>query len=451
VASLSATSLAFGNVTVGSPAVSKAVTLSNTGNATLNITGTTVTGTGFSLGTNACGATLAAGASCTINVNFAPATATAATGTLSITDNATGSPHTVSLSGTGVTAAPQLAPPPTGLTATATVGSSTSIDLKWTASAGATGYNVYRNTGGATAVTTKVNATPVTTTSLTSTGLTAATAYQFQVTAVNAAGESAKAPVTPVQASTNPATGAGPTATAPKLNLVQNALNAASTITDTTAPTNANATVPVQVTWTGTGGTGLVYELQKSTDNGVTWTNALATANTTATSALLQLNQTTGYLFRVRATAGTTVGAWTQTAAAQTVTAVQEAGTGIAYSATGWSAATPSGNWAASTKMSTTVGNTVTYSFSGTNVAWIAKMFNDRGVATVTLDNNAPVDIDLWMSGTTGQARSLMFTANGLTNGPHTLKIAVKGASPKNTAPGAVTTRVEVDAFVTIK
>ncbi|WP_329206883.1 glycoside hydrolase family 18 protein [Streptomyces sp. NBC_00683] len=70
---------------------------------------------------------------------------------------------------------------PTGLTAgTATA---SAVPLSWTASAGATGYNVYR--GG-----TKVLS--VSGTSATVTGLAASTAYSFQVTAVNAAGESAK-------------------------------------------------------------------------------------------------------------------------------------------------------------------------------------------------------------------------------------------------------------------
>nr|WP_202504722.1 MULTISPECIES: glycoside hydrolase family 18 protein [unclassified Streptomyces] len=70
---------------------------------------------------------------------------------------------------------------PTGLKAgTAT---STSVPLSWTASAGATGYQVYRDG-------TKVQT--ATGPSATVTGLTASTAYSFQVSAVNAAGESAK-------------------------------------------------------------------------------------------------------------------------------------------------------------------------------------------------------------------------------------------------------------------
>jgi hypothetical protein len=72
----------------------------------LSISGITITGTNptdFSLstGTNACGATLAAGANCLIYVTFTPASATSFSATLSVADNAAGSPQTASLTGTG--------------------------------------------------------------------------------------------------------------------------------------------------------------------------------------------------------------------------------------------------------------------------------------------------------------------------------------------------------------
>lgn len=70
---------------------------------------------------------------------------------------------------------------PAGLSVSGTTSSSAS--LAWNAVSGATGYNVYR-------AGTKVTA--VTGTSATVTGLAASTSYSFQVTAVNAAGESAK-------------------------------------------------------------------------------------------------------------------------------------------------------------------------------------------------------------------------------------------------------------------
>ena len=50
---------------------------------------------------NNCGTSLAAGASCTVGVTFAPTAAGAATGTLSVSSSAPGSPLTVALSGTG--------------------------------------------------------------------------------------------------------------------------------------------------------------------------------------------------------------------------------------------------------------------------------------------------------------------------------------------------------------
>ncbi|MFD9225185.1 chitinase [Streptomyces sp. NPDC060064] len=60
---------------------------------------------------------------------------------------------------------------------------SSSVALSWNAVSNATGYNLYRNG-------TKVQS--VTGASATATGLSASTSYQFQVTATNAAGESAK-------------------------------------------------------------------------------------------------------------------------------------------------------------------------------------------------------------------------------------------------------------------
>ena len=51
--------------------------------------------------TNNCPATLAAGAECTIAVTFTPSAATKQTATMTITDNAKGTPQTVRLSGVG--------------------------------------------------------------------------------------------------------------------------------------------------------------------------------------------------------------------------------------------------------------------------------------------------------------------------------------------------------------
>ena len=117
IAGLSPTSLAFANQTVGTTSAAKPVTLSNTGSAALTITGISITGTNSTsfAQTNNCGASVAAGASCTINVTFTPSAASALTATLSVADNATGSPHTAALTGTGIAAAPAVSLSPTSL------------------------------------------------------------------------------------------------------------------------------------------------------------------------------------------------------------------------------------------------------------------------------------------------------------------------------------------------
>jgi hypothetical protein len=82
------------------------VTLTNTGAGALTISSIAVSGdfAATSTGATACPispATLAAGANCTISVTFAPTAVGASAGTLTITDNAGGSPHTVALTGIG--------------------------------------------------------------------------------------------------------------------------------------------------------------------------------------------------------------------------------------------------------------------------------------------------------------------------------------------------------------
>ena len=99
---LAPATLAFASQPVGSTSPPQAVTLSNTGNAPLTITSITITGN-FAQ-TSTCGASLAAGAQCFITATFSPAGTGALAGTLTITTNALGSPHTVALSGTGILA-----------------------------------------------------------------------------------------------------------------------------------------------------------------------------------------------------------------------------------------------------------------------------------------------------------------------------------------------------------
>jgi hypothetical protein len=103
---LAPTSLAFGGQMLTTTSAAKPVTLTNTGTGPLTIN--TIAASGdfaeTSTGTGACPispATLAAGVNCTINVTFAPTAVGARVGTLTVADSASGSPHTVALTGSG--------------------------------------------------------------------------------------------------------------------------------------------------------------------------------------------------------------------------------------------------------------------------------------------------------------------------------------------------------------
>ena len=108
----SPTSLTFPDTLVGVASSPLTVTVSNTGGSSFTISNISTSGD-FSQ-TNSCPASLAPGGTCTVNVVFTPTTTGARTGVLTFTDTAPGSPHTVSLSGTGI-AAPAVALAPTSV------------------------------------------------------------------------------------------------------------------------------------------------------------------------------------------------------------------------------------------------------------------------------------------------------------------------------------------------
>jgi centrosomal CEP192-like protein len=92
--------LIFGAQVVGTTSKSKTVIVTNTGTSTLDID-SIVSSTYFNISSKTCGSTLAVRKSCKVFVTFTPTVAGALTGTLTFTDNATNSPQTVQLTGTG--------------------------------------------------------------------------------------------------------------------------------------------------------------------------------------------------------------------------------------------------------------------------------------------------------------------------------------------------------------
>ncbi len=115
LAVVSPVSLAFGLQSLGTTSVAQVITVTNTGNASLLVSGISLSGANFGeflVTASDCG-TVLPGASCTVNMVFVPTTIGAKTAAIAIIHNAAGSPSSVSLSGTGVAANV----PPVGLPA----------------------------------------------------------------------------------------------------------------------------------------------------------------------------------------------------------------------------------------------------------------------------------------------------------------------------------------------
>lgn len=162
-------SVNFGSVAVQT-SKSQSVTLTNTGNASISVSQITVGGAGFSQSGLTMPLTLAAGQSTSFNAIFDPATSGALTGTATITSNATNSPTTIALSGSGTAAATH------------------SVNLTWGASpSDVTGYYVYvgSQSGGPY---TRLNSSPTTTTSYTDSSVVSGQTYYFVTTAVDSSG-----------------------------------------------------------------------------------------------------------------------------------------------------------------------------------------------------------------------------------------------------------------------
>ena len=168
--SFSPSSLSFGSESVATTSTVQTVTVTNTGTATLSLTSFAVTGANASdfAQTGNCGSAVAAGANCTIAVLFTPSADGARTASLSISDNAGGSPQAVSLAGTG----------------------SHDVLVSWadSSTSGVIGYYVYRGTASGAEGSTPVNSTPINGSNFTDANTTAGATYYYVVMSVAADG-----------------------------------------------------------------------------------------------------------------------------------------------------------------------------------------------------------------------------------------------------------------------
>jgi hypothetical protein len=101
IVSLTPTGMAFGTVNQGAQSAAQTVTLANVGNVALTGVNIAPDSNNFTLANNTCGTTVAAGASCTVDVEFSPQSNGTIQGALNFTDSAGDSPQPVTLAGTG--------------------------------------------------------------------------------------------------------------------------------------------------------------------------------------------------------------------------------------------------------------------------------------------------------------------------------------------------------------
>jgi hypothetical protein len=118
--SASPSSLGFGSLSTGSSA-NQSVSVTNTGNSSVTISQITETGAGYTLKGATFPLALSPGQSTSFSVSFTPSATGTFAGTVTVTSNATNSPLTIALSGTGVQ--PQLTVLPSSVSfASVTVG-----------------------------------------------------------------------------------------------------------------------------------------------------------------------------------------------------------------------------------------------------------------------------------------------------------------------------------------
>ena len=282
-ASVTPTSLAFGNQVVATTSLPQTVTLSSTGRALLVINGIAVP-TGFGLLNTTCGASLDPAASCTISVTFTPTDASAYGGNLTIDTNA--GIQTVALSGTGVVQGPA-APTPVSIVRT----NNTSATLSWTdASTNETSFQRQVSTDGGTS------------------WVNLGAAVNRSATQSTAIGEVLNRTVT-VSATTNASyrvlARAGTTSTPSAVVTLNNTVSPAApsnVAVSCVRVTNANPGARCTVTWTDNSNNNTGFNIQRATN--ATFTAGLVsnslTANTTTFNTPL-LPHNTDFWFRVQA------------------------------------------------------------------------------------------------------------------------------------------------------
>ena len=268
-AGISATpsSVAFGNVTVGSPN-SQTIRLSNTGSSALTITQANISGAGFSLNGLAIPITIPAGGNTTFNVVFGPASGGAVSGSVNVVSSAPSSPLAIPLSGTGVATTTLLGASASSLSfGNVGVGSNSSQNLLLT------------NNGNTTVTISGIN---VTGTGYGSSGVSVGQSI--------AAGQSATVGVTFTPASAATVSG--------NVTITSNATNSPVNISLSGTGTQTPVAHSVTLSWTASSSTVVGYNIYRSTTSGGPYTllNSSPVPGITFTDTTVQAGVTYFYV-----------------------------------------------------------------------------------------------------------------------------------------------------------
>jgi hypothetical protein len=172
ILSVNATTIAFGNVNLSSPAT-QTVTLTSTGTLPVVVSSAATLGTGFTVSGATLPLTLSANQTATLSVEFDPTTAGSASGTLTIVSTSTTNPtNVIALTGTGVSTSYEV-----NLTWSAPISSSDPV----------AGYIVYRAPSGSTSYQ-QISTSVVTQTAYTDSSVQTGQTYDYIVESVDASG-----------------------------------------------------------------------------------------------------------------------------------------------------------------------------------------------------------------------------------------------------------------------
>jgi parallel beta-helix repeat protein len=174
-------------------------------------------------------------------------------------------------------------------------------------------------------------------------------------------------------------------------------------------------------------------------DGGSAGGTGSATTVSAATRSFTFTGLTPGSTYALSVAAVNAVGAGTAATTRVTVpgaatTTVQENGAGVSLN--GWLVTADPAASGGSYRSSKVVGDSATFTFSGTSVTWLTRKGPQQGIATVSIDGTARGTVDLYATAPAAFAKSY----TGLTSTAHTVKVTVTG---KNAASQASTVRVD--------